>query len=112
MGKRADARWRKKEADLASLTALQDALLASASECVRPNGGRLVYSTCSLEPEENAERVFAFLSSEAGREFELEEVDAKAVGLPAEMISEEGFLEALPHVHGTDGAFGARMVRR
>lgn len=113
LGKRADARWRKKETDLTQLTVLQDSLLASASKSVRPEGGRLVYSTCSLEPEENAERVRAFLASEAGRGFELDKtVDAAELGLPKGMITAEGFLEALPHVHGTDGAFGARMVRR
>lgn len=112
LAKRADARWRKEEADLATLTALQDSLLASASRQVRPDGGRLVYSTCSLEPEENAERVRAFLRSAAGEGFELEGVDPGALGLPRAMITREGFLEALPHVHGTDGAFGARMVRR
>ena len=113
LGKRADARWRKRGSDLASLALLQDALLVSASKKVRPGGGRLVYSTCSLEPEENAERVFAFLKSGAGAGFELDEtVDAASLGLPAEMITSEGVLEALPHVHGTDGAFAARMVRR
>ena len=112
LGKRADARWRKSESDLRSLSVLQDALLATASKSVRPGGGRLVYSTCSMEPEENAERVHAFLASEAGRGFELEKVDAAVLGLPSGMITAEGFLEALPHVHGTDGAFGARMVRR
>jgi 16S rRNA (cytosine967-C5)-methyltransferase len=50
--RRADARWRKKESDIQALAGLQRALLHRALDCLRP-GGRLVYSTCTLEPEEN-----------------------------------------------------------
>ena len=56
-----DGRWRVTEADLAALVVLQAELLAAAAPLVRP-GGVLVYSTCSLEREENEERVEAFLA--------------------------------------------------
>ena len=59
LGRRADARWRLKTGDFAKLQPLQDALLDAAASLLKP-GGRLVYSTCSLEPDENEGRVDAF----------------------------------------------------
>ena len=52
LARRADARWRLQQGDIARAAALQERLLANAASLVRP-GGRLVYSTCTLEPEEN-----------------------------------------------------------
>src|SRR5690606_19113565 len=58
----ADGRWRITALDLLSLAQLQRELLDSAAKLVRP-GGILVYSTCSLEPEENEQQVERFLST-------------------------------------------------
>lgn len=52
LARRPDARWRLRESDIPRCAALQRELLANAVRLLRP-GGRLVYSTCSLEPEEN-----------------------------------------------------------
>ena len=60
LGRRPEARWRVRRKDLASLCALQDGLLDAALRHLQP-GGRLVYSTCSIEPQENEERVAALL---------------------------------------------------
>ena len=60
LAQRPEARWRFTPAARRSLAAIQDRLLAEAAACVRP-GGRLVYSTCSIEPEENRRRVDALL---------------------------------------------------
>ena len=60
--RRADARWRFNQTRLRQLTATQRAILDAASTLVRP-GGRLVYSTCSLEPEENENQIRGWLSS-------------------------------------------------
>jgi 16S rRNA (cytosine967-C5)-methyltransferase len=65
LGRRADARWRLRTSDFAKLTPLQDALLDAAASVLKP-GGQLVYSTCSLEPDENEIRVEAFLKRHAG----------------------------------------------
>lgn len=112
LAKRADLRWQRSPADLAELAALQDALLDGAAAWVRP-GGLLVYSTCSLEPEENAARVEAFLGRTAGAGFTVEPVPVVAAGLPADLLSADGrFLEVLPHRHGADGAFAARLRRK
>ncbi|MFN3597561.1 MAG: 16S rRNA (cytosine(967)-C(5))-methyltransferase RsmB [Rubricoccaceae bacterium] len=105
LAKRADLRWRRTEEDLARLTALQDDLLEAAARHVRP-GGLLVYATCSVEPEENAARVAAFLARTPG--FRPEPVAGR---VPAPFVGADGHYHALPHRHGTDGAFAARLRR-
>jgi 16S rRNA (cytosine967-C5)-methyltransferase len=101
-----DARWRLMPKDLAVLAAAQRSILRSAAEVVRP-GGLLVYSTCSLEPEENDAQVESFLGDHP--EFTLEPPPAGSV--PAEVV-DAGRLRVLPQTHGTDGAFAARLRRR
>lgn len=111
MAKRADLRWRRTPGDVAAAAALQLQLLTSCSALVSP-GGCLVYSTCSLEPEENEGVVDAFLASHAGAAFEVQPC-AQIGAIPKHAVSPDGrFLAPLPHVCGTDGAFGARLTRR
>ena len=100
-----DARWRLRWSDLAILSSSQAELLEAAAERVQ-SGGLLVYSTCSLEPEENDERVDAFLSQHP--EWVLEPPPAGTV--PDEVL-DGGRLRVLPQRHGTDGAFAARLRR-
>ena len=104
LARRADLRWRRTPDDLARLARLQGELLDAAARCVRP-GGVLVYSTCSIEPEENEDRVSAFLARHPGFEAECITEVPEATRTPA------GHYAAFPHVHGTDGAFAARLRR-
>ncbi len=107
LARRPDLRWQRQPEDLAELMQLQDALLDAGAEAVRP-GGVLVYATCSLEPEENEERVAAFLQRHP--EFELE---APLEGtVPQAVRTPEGYMQTLPHVHGVDGAFAARLRKK
>ena len=92
MRRRVDLRWRIQPEEIERLRAAQLDLLKQAATQVKP-GGVLVYSTCSLEPEENGEVVKQFLSDHA--DFKLE--------------SER---ELLPFVDGVDGAYVARMNSR
>ena len=101
-----DARWRLKVSDLAVMAATQRIILRSAAKVVKP-GGLLVYSTCSLEPEENDEQIDAFLA--ANEDFALEPPPSGAV---APEVLSDGRLRVLPQHHAVDGAFAARMRRR
>jgi 16S rRNA (cytosine967-C5)-methyltransferase len=101
-----DARWRLKPSDLAVMGAVQRSLLSAAAGSVRA-GGLLIYGTCTLDQEENDSQVESFLADHP--EFTLEPPPAGTV--PASVI-DAGRLRVLPHVHGTDGAFAARLRRR
>ena len=90
LGKRPEARWRLQPADLEELAVLQQSLLQAALLRTRP-GGRVVYSTCSIEPEENAAVVQAVLAGNSG--WQLERESLHLPGQPA------------------DGAYQARLVR-
>ncbi len=100
-----DARWRLKASDLAVLPAMQRKILRAAANVVRP-GGLLVYSTCSLELEENDEQVTTFLTEHP--EWRLE---APPTGVVPDSVLDDGRLRVLPQQHGTDGAFAARFRR-
>lgn len=100
-----DARWRLKVSDLAVMSALQSAILTASAKVVKP-GGYLIYSTCSLEPEENELMVERFLAANPGWTLE----PPPAGHVPAETL-DAGYLRVLPQVHGTDGAFAARLRR-
>jgi 16S rRNA (cytosine967-C5)-methyltransferase len=100
-----DARWRLKISDLAVMAALQRSILRAAAGVVRP-GGLLVYSTCSLEPEEDDAQVESFLAEHP--EWALEPPTEGAVPAP---VLDAGRLRVLPQRHGTDGAFAARLRR-
>ena len=99
-----DARWRVTLEALGSLERLQSELLERTSAVVPP-GGLLVYSTCSLEPEENRAQVKRFLAGHP--DFHREPTEAVA----PDLLSPEGDLMVLPHQHGMDGAFAARLRR-
>ncbi|MEM1055827.1 MAG: 16S rRNA (cytosine(967)-C(5))-methyltransferase RsmB [Bacteroidota bacterium] len=105
LAKRADLRWNREADGLEELTTLQSELLQAAASHVAP-GGLLVYSTCSLEPEENTQQVDAFLESHS--QFQREPVGDL---VPESMRTERGEYQALPHLHGTDGAFASRLRR-
>jgi 16S rRNA (cytosine967-C5)-methyltransferase len=105
-----DALWNARPGDISSLAALQARLLASAARRVRP-GGRLVYSVCSLEPEEGEAQIRAFLA--ANPDFALDPAQAGEGGAPPTSLAPEGWLRILPHHldDGIDGFFVARLRR-
>ncbi|CAN6479776.1 unnamed protein product [Victoria cruziana] len=106
LSKRADLRWNRKAEDMEQLQNLQDELLDAAAMLVKP-GGVLIYSTCSIDPGENAERVAAFLQRHM--EFSVDPVDRY---VPQDFVTEEGFYSSNPVRHSLDGSFAARLIRR
>ena len=91
MRRRVDLRWRIRREELGRLRAMQLDLLRQGASLLKP-GGILVYSTCSLEPEENTEVVSEFLAVHSGFTLERER-------------------ELLPFVDQADGAYVARLAR-
>jgi 16S rRNA (cytosine967-C5)-methyltransferase len=91
MRRRVDLRWRIRPQEIGRLRATQLELLRQAAALLKP-GGRLVYSTCSLEPEENTDVVNEFLAGHAG--FKLERAR-----------------ELLPFVEAVDGTYVARLAK-
>ncbi len=102
-----DARWRPQEQGLEALVALQAGILDSAARLVRP-GGRLVYATCSLLPEENEAQVEAFLATHP--DFHL--VPLREAAPQIADSAHPDYLSLTPARHGTDGFFAAAMARQ
>lgn len=100
--KKPDIRYKKAE-ELANLPSIQRDILNNASRYVR-DGGTLVYSTCTVLPEENEDVVAWFLKNHP--EFTLSPFE-----LPHPLGKCDGMLTLWPHRHGTDGFFICRMVK-
>ena len=99
-----DARARVTAEALERTAALQSELLDGVAEVVAP-GGLLIYSTCSLEPEENELQVERFLARRP--EFRRE----PSATFPPALVSEKGDMVILPQRHEMDGAYAARLRR-
>jgi 16S rRNA (cytosine967-C5)-methyltransferase len=105
LSKKPDIKWRRHIDDIRKMTITQKAILDHAASLVK-QGGRIIYSTCTIEPEENIEIVRWFL--EQHPEFTLD----PAENFLPERVCKDGCMQTLPHVHRSDGAFAARLVKR
>lgn len=104
-----DTLFRLQPEDAVRFAGIQRGILHRYADLVRP-GGRLVYGTCSLAREENEEVVERFLAER--EDFELA-APASALGGPlAERLGASEHLRLFPHRQGTDGFFGALLVRK
>ena len=107
LGRRADARWAKESEDIEGLCRIQKKILEEAAQLVVP-GGTLIYSTCTIAPEENQEMVEAFIKNHP--EFELDETLTDC-WLDVDK-DETGYVQFLPFMDDMDGFFIARMMRK
>lgn len=105
IAKKPDVRWKRDISDIIKLGKLQMDLLQAGATLVR-DGGTLVYSTCTTEPEENRHVVAEFLA--AHQEFR---IDNAGQFVPHSVVSEDGIVETLPHKHNMDGSFAVRFVK-
>ncbi|MCD6507475.1 16S rRNA (cytosine(967)-C(5))-methyltransferase RsmB [Candidatus Poribacteria bacterium] len=104
-----DLKWKRSEEDIEKLADLQFRILLASAQYVK-RGGVLVYSTCSLEEEENEGVIERFLEEVKG--FEPESVADYLPYSAKELVTWEGFMRSSPHIHGLDGFFAARLRRR
>ncbi len=100
-----EIKWRLVPEDIAPTVALQKDLLDGASRYLK-KGGILVYSTCSLLPEENEDNVRAFLMRH--REFKQ---DLSPAVIHPDCLDMNGYLKTLPHRQDMDGFFAVRLVK-
>jgi 16S rRNA (cytosine967-C5)-methyltransferase len=105
-----DVKWARNETSLTTFASAQGAMLRNAAEAVRP-GGRLVYATCSSEPEENEAVVDGFLASDARFQAEPASTGPRVVRGQS-LIDARGFLRTWPFRDGLDAFFAAVLVRR
>ncbi|HOM01701.1 MAG TPA: 16S rRNA (cytosine(967)-C(5))-methyltransferase RsmB [Acetivibrio sp.] len=104
-----DIKWSRNLEDKAEIVSLQEKILSTASEYVK-DGGVLVYSTCTIEPEENEKAVEKFVSG--NKDFYLEDItDLLPESLRKESAS-KGYIQLYPNIDGIDGFFIARMRKR
>jgi len=112
-----DIAWTKKFADITNLAALQSRMLDKAAELVRP-GGTIVFSTCSIEPEEGELQIQSFLRRNP--DIIRVPIEAREVGNLSAIIDTQGDIRTLPshlpsdnpRLSGLDGFFAARLRRR
>lgn len=107
MRRKPDIKYTKREEDLESLQTIQLAILDNAVQVLKP-GGRLVYSTCTVDKRENEGTVEAFVS--AHPEMEREEI----TNLPEKLLAKQnnGMLQVFPQDFGSDGFFVASFRKK
>lgn len=105
--KKPDLRWRKNESDIFHLQKLQAEMIRQAGLLVKA-GGSLVYSTCSIDRDENEIPVIEFLKN--NENFEIQNPDEQTIS--PEFVTNDGFVRTWPHKHHMDGSFAAKLIKR
>ncbi len=106
LSKKPDIKWKREPDDIVQLQKLQMEILENALKYLKPDG-KIIYSTCTTETEENVDVIENFLNVHP--EFSIENA---AEFVPEKVVNKEGCIELFPHIHNTDGAFSARLGRR
>ncbi|MFI5252079.1 MAG: 16S rRNA (cytosine(967)-C(5))-methyltransferase RsmB [Bacteroidota bacterium] len=103
--KKPDIKWKRQLEDITQLASQQERLMENAARLVEP-GGVLVYSTCTIEPEENELLVQSFLTRHP--EFK---IDDPSKFVNKSIITPEGYIATFPHRHQLDGSFAVRLTK-
>jgi 16S rRNA (cytosine967-C5)-methyltransferase len=105
LGRNSDARWRKQKEDIPRLQKLHLEILSRAAELLK-SGGVLVYSTCTIMPEENEQVIYRFL--EQRKDFK--QTDSHLF-VDSNLVNEKGFVRTLPQDHKMGGSFACRLEK-
>ncbi|NLK43422.1 MAG: 16S rRNA (cytosine(967)-C(5))-methyltransferase RsmB [Tissierellia bacterium] len=103
-----EIKWNRKEGDIEELVEIQRSILNNAKEYLKV-GGFLVYSTCTIEKEENINMINGFLKE--NENFRLVNIQNLVKGLENEVSLKQGFIQLYPHIHKVDGFFIAKMIK-
>jgi 16S rRNA (cytosine967-C5)-methyltransferase len=106
LSKKPDAKWQRDADDIPKLVHLQNSLMENAAKLVK-TGGVLVYSTCTIEPEENIGLINEFLLQHS--EFTIEPGNDS---IHQDFIGNQGQVETFRHKHGMDGSFSVRLRKK
>ncbi len=104
-----DIKWTRNTNDLNEIVKLQEKILSISSGYVKP-GGVLVYSTCTIEPQENEELVKKFLKDNG--DYYLEDISELIPDGLTKDTAKDGYIQLYPNIDGIDGFFISRMRRR
>lgn len=104
IAKKPDIKWKREQEDIPKLASVQFKILCNAAKLVKI-GGAIIYSTCTIEPEENENIISKFLSENPN--FSLE----NAENFISPELCLDGFYYSFPHKSSIDGAFAARLIR-
>lgn len=102
--KKPDIKWKRDTDDIPKIVELQKEIISNAVRFMA-TGSVLIYSTCTIEPEENQEVVYWLLDN-----YKDLQIDPAENYLPKE-VCKDGFMQTFPHIHGIDGAFAARIIK-
>lgn len=108
IGKHPDIKWRRTGNDIKEFSMLQKSILENASKFVLKNGS-VVYSTCSIDKEENENVINYFLKSNSSEYIKNENPPSKANKLQS--FIRDGFIQTFPHKHKMDGSFACLLVK-
>ncbi|SDZ01649.1 NusB antitermination factor [Proteiniborus ethanoligenes] len=103
-----DIKWHKYEVDLSQISKLQYDILTNSSKYLK-KGGTLVYSTCTIQREENIYLIEKFLENNKG--FKLSNFENLVNDEVLKKEAQKGYIELYPNVHKTDGFFISRMIK-
>ncbi len=99
-----EIKWRLTPAEVERLSNLQKAIIKTAPVYLKYSGA-VIYSTCSILPDENEDVITDFRREHSGYE-------KRKPGLPAQVVDSSGFFRTSPHRHGMDGFFGAVLQKK
>jgi 16S rRNA (cytosine967-C5)-methyltransferase len=106
LSKKPDIRWKREIEDILNLAKYQKKLLQNAAKYLKPNGV-IVYSTCTIEPEENMDVIKDFLLKNP--EFKIDDASKYVSGV---IVNADGCIETYPHKHNIDGSFAVRLIKQ